>query len=855
MASSTVKGLNVQITADIRGLTVGLNQATSKLKTFGQRVDKFGRSLRNSFSTIFAAGAGGAALIGPLVHFETQMNRVKAITGLTGAEFDKVRNKALLLGKETELSATEAAKGFVQLFKKGQSLSEALSGIDTVLGLVTVGEIDAAEAAKIATAAFNVFGKTGESFVSLGDKMARTSTASGVDVKDFGILISKAGATAVNAGVDFSELASTFGILRNQAVEASEAATALRNIMLRASGRSASALKELAKLKIDFFDDAGKFIGMANAMDMFNRATANLNPKALGDLSETLFGSREAGKVLGLAAAAQDIRDLTGVVNSSSGALSDFRKELLKGVSGALILMISSLKDMSISLATELKPELVAIIDKIKEFANKVSGLTPETKKLIVQIVLFSGATFIAAVAVGTLSAAFNLLFLGAIFKGLARLVWWIGTGLVASFTGANVAALGFAGTMKLVWASMLAPLLKVAGVLILVVSTFFSTLLVLEKGGQILDTVFKRIGQGIFFLVKGAFHMLAGALIDIGNYFVSLRGTKLDTFFKTMGTSAENLAIVSFELSSKFSKLRDGADKMIDKIETGESSFKKISKAAKRTREEIGLLIKETTGFDFSKIGEMIFGGGKTPTAPEAPAKGDETKGNASFLLATLLTINKHWDQLAAKIGGKKNAFSEFMKGIAADLQTFKDSLGTVQAQISQIIVSSIQSMANGIGEVFAAVAVDGKSFFKSAQEMMKNFARQFIKQVVAMIAQLLILSAAQALFNALSRPTGAGENAGAGASVAQFLGSILSSFAGFTAKASNVGSVQGGTSAGGKSKRTFGDEFGNSTTQKSQKTEQTIILELDGRQITKTVVQNMPSVVRTQSGTIRST
>ena len=232
------------------------------------------------------------------------------------------------------------------------------------------------------------------------------------------------------------------------------------------------------------------------------------------------------------------------------------------------------------------------------------------------------------------------------------------------------------------------------------------------------------------------------------------------------------------------------------------------------------------------------------------------ETKVEAMTLMTVMRDLLGLFDNLEEKTMGKKNAFSEFMKGMGKELEEYKKTIGTVQEQVSAIVLNSIQAMASGIGEIFAKVMVDGKSFFKSAKDLMKSFARSFISQVVAMIAQMLILAAAQGLVNALSDPTGA-KNAKAAGDASSFAGTVAGFAGGLLSMFTDEMSGGGG---GANSQKSFNTDTnisdGGGGGGKSQKqTTQTIILELDGRQLTKTVVENMPSVIRTGAGSLRST
>ena len=64
-------------------------------------------------ATALAGVATAAAKTG--ADFESQMSRVKAISGATGEEFEKLKAQAIELRAETSFSASQAAEGMENL--------------------------------------------------------------------------------------------------------------------------------------------------------------------------------------------------------------------------------------------------------------------------------------------------------------------------------------------------------------------------------------------------------------------------------------------------------------------------------------------------------------------------------------------------------------------------------------------------------------------------------------------------------------------------------------------------------------------------------------------------------------------
>ena len=58
--------------------------------------------------------------------FEAQMSRVKAISGATGTEFEKLKDQAIQLGADTSFSASQAAEGMENLAAAGFTTNEIM---------------------------------------------------------------------------------------------------------------------------------------------------------------------------------------------------------------------------------------------------------------------------------------------------------------------------------------------------------------------------------------------------------------------------------------------------------------------------------------------------------------------------------------------------------------------------------------------------------------------------------------------------------------------------------------------------------------------------------------------------------
>ena len=87
----------------------GLTRAQRKLSRTANDLSQIGRGL--SLGVTAPLAAIGVSSFKVAADFELAMKKVKAVSGATGAEFDKLEKNALDLGKSTVISASSIADG------------------------------------------------------------------------------------------------------------------------------------------------------------------------------------------------------------------------------------------------------------------------------------------------------------------------------------------------------------------------------------------------------------------------------------------------------------------------------------------------------------------------------------------------------------------------------------------------------------------------------------------------------------------------------------------------------------------------------------------------------------------------
>src|SRR5699024_2657779 len=187
--------------------------------------------------TFLKAGAvaGGAALVGlgKKVYdvagtFDTQMSRVKAISGATGDAFKQMREQAIELGAKTAFSATESAAGMENLASAGFNAQEIMAAMPGLLDLAAVSGGDVALASENAATALRGFNMDASQAGHVANVFARAAADTNAEVADMGEAMKYVAPVANSMGLSIEEVAASIGIMSDAGVKGSQAGTSLR---------------------------------------------------------------------------------------------------------------------------------------------------------------------------------------------------------------------------------------------------------------------------------------------------------------------------------------------------------------------------------------------------------------------------------------------------------------------------------------------------------------------------------------------------------------------------------------------------------------------------------------------------
>jgi len=463
--------LLVKISADISGLQNGLNQAATKLGSFGKSITSIGKS-----ASLIGMGIS-TAVIGTFKTFTDYEEKLTDMAKVTDQSADDI-GKAIksvdpILGNMTELMG-----GYYQVISAGVTDPvDAINLLTEASQLAKSGHLEQADAVKALTKMMAGYGGELETTSQAADLLYGIEQQGQTSVAELVPLIGGLATQSHNLGITGNEMGGALSLITRTAGSTAEATTMLQGIMT-------AMMKPTTNLS-EAFNSIGEEIrgvgeGYKNAEEMIADLGFVDSMKKLQEYSDQtgislgdLFGRKEA--MIGFMALADDsFKTLDGTIEgvaSNVGAAKTAFNEWSETGKAAMDEMKSSFSNLSIIVGEAFAPMVTLIIGKITELIPKITEWV-ESHKPLVEAVGKIGLVL----AVG-----------GPVLIGLGFLVTAISA--ILSPVGLVIAAvIGLAAA----WATNFGGIRDITKSVVDTIKTFFSGLIDFIKNtiGKILDFV-----------------------------------------------------------------------------------------------------------------------------------------------------------------------------------------------------------------------------------------------------------------------------------------------------------------------------------------------------------------------------
>jgi TP901 family phage tail tape measure protein len=416
---------------------------SQRFQNAGQRMQDTGRTLTRRVTAPIVAM--GAAIVTVAANFEQSMNRVGAITGATGADFDRLNERAQELGRTTQFSAAQAAEGMSFLAMAGFEVNEIYEAMPGVLNLAAAGQIELAEAADIASNIMSGMNMEVSDLDHIIDVMAATTTSANTDMRQLGDALVYVAPIAASAGVELEEVAAAIGLMGDAGIQGSMAGTSLRGAISRLLSPTAQVADVMERLGIEATNADGSLRPLNEIIEQLEHSGATT-----GDMM-VLFGQRAGPAMAALVAAGSDaLREFTGDLEDAGGTAERIAERQMEGLNGSLARMRSAMEGAAIAIGESgLLDNLAGLAEGAAGLFQRLAEVNPELLNTGVMMAGLAASVGPATWAIGGMVRGFGMLLTPAGMAVVAvAAVTYAVTELVSAFNRGRDAGREFEGTL-----------------------------------------------------------------------------------------------------------------------------------------------------------------------------------------------------------------------------------------------------------------------------------------------------------------------------------------------------------------------------------------------------------------------
>lgn len=438
-SSSQISKVKVQIQEQ----GTALESTSGKLTRMKAEFDENAKSASNLSKEIKTAGVAYAAYAAAVAaalakavdisaQFEQAMAKVKAISGATGQEFDKLRQQAIDLGATTVFSSTQAAEAQSFLAMAGFKTKEIMEAMPGVLSLAAAGQMEIARTADIASNILTGFRLSADQTTGVVDVLAKAMTSSNTNIEQLGYAMKYVAPIAASLGMSIEEAAASVGELSNAGIQGEMAGTQLRAMLLRLASPTKEAQFYMDKLKVTTKDAAGNILPFANIIGQFEQAFKKLNQSQQAQVAASIAGTEAASGFLTLISTGQSqLESFTSELENSAGAADKLASTQMDTLKGSIEEFKSAMEAAAIAIGDKFAPTVRTITDMIAGLILSFTSLDAGTQNAIITFVAVTAAVTGITLAVYALRTA--LIALQASFPPLLAISAIIG-GIAAGF-------------------------------------------------------------------------------------------------------------------------------------------------------------------------------------------------------------------------------------------------------------------------------------------------------------------------------------------------------------------------------------------------------------------------------------
>lgn len=335
---------------ELRGVETRLNQFD---RTGTRAMGNVGRAAGGVVRGILAIGAAVAGVQGiqgairTVADFSQEMSTVRAVTGATADEFNRLQLEARRLGVSTRFSATQAAEGMTFLSRAGFTVAETLEATESTLLLAQAGALGLGQAADIASNVMRGFRLEVDQTNRIVDVLAFAANNANTTVGQMGEAMSFVAPVAAGLNVSLEETAAAVAALSDAGIQGSRAGTGLRRVLSSLESPTGAAANILQTLGVRTEEVRVSQVGLTAALERLAEAGITT-----GQALE-LFGDRGGPAFEVLASSIPQIQSMNARLQDAGGTARRTADIMDQNLNGAMLRLRSATEGLVVTLGAE----------------------------------------------------------------------------------------------------------------------------------------------------------------------------------------------------------------------------------------------------------------------------------------------------------------------------------------------------------------------------------------------------------------------------------------------------------------------------------------------------------------------
>lgn len=315
--------------------------------------------------------------------FEAGMSRVKAISGATADDMERLTEKAKEMGAKTKFSAVESAEAFGYLAQAGWKTEQMIDGIDGVMNLAASDGIELADASTIVADALTAMGYKAKDAGRFANVLAVASAESNTNVAMMGESFKYAAPLAGVLGYSMEDVATALGLMANSGIKAETAGTSLRSLFTNLSKPSDACAEAMEKYGISLTRANGEAIPLHELLDNLRATFAGLSEAEQTALASTLAHKTGMSGLLAIMnASEEDFNTMTAAMYEAEGAAEQMATTMQDNLAGDIEKLGGAFDTLAISISDAFNGALREGVQAITAFLDGEISMTEMLSRL-----------------------------------------------------------------------------------------------------------------------------------------------------------------------------------------------------------------------------------------------------------------------------------------------------------------------------------------------------------------------------------------------------------------------------------------------------------------------------------------